>query len=82
MHDLQNFASPLLSERLDWYYLDDFLMDVPFVLAYNAGHEMTEKSSRRPVHYSVCSGMASQLFLVEKESTTKTKRQMNTIRDG
>ena len=47
--DLQNFASPLLSERLDWYCLDDFLMDVPFVLAYNAGHEVTEKPSRRPV---------------------------------
>ena len=54
-------------------------MDVPFVLAYNAGHEVTEKPSRRPVHYSirpVCSGMASQLFLVEKGSTTKTKRPL------
>ena len=60
-------------------------MDVPFVMAYNAGHEVTEKPCRRPVHYSVwpvCSGMASRLFLVEKGSTTKTKRQMNTIRDG
>ena len=44
-------------------------MDVPFSLSYNAGLEVTEKPSRRPVHYSVgpvCSGVASQLFLVEK----------------
>ena len=57
-------------------------MDIPFAfaLAYNAGHEVTEKPSRRPVHSScvwrVCSGMASQLFLVEKKSTIKTKRPL------
>ena len=60
-------------------------MDVTFALSYNAGLEVTEKPCRRPVHYSVrpvCSVMASQLFLVEKGYITKTKRQMNTIRDG